>query len=619
MTRLRASSTLRLVPIVAIAVIFACLEAESTDCPNGLVCPPGTQCAAAQNVCISDGCGNGILDDGEVCDDGNIRSGDGCSFDCLSDETCGNGIVDIAAGEVCDDGNNIDGDGCSADCRSNELCGNGIVDVAIGEVCDDGNNIDGDGCSADCLSTEVCGNGIIDIAVGEVCDDGNTSDGPCAGPNPPEECAETCNDTVPCPFGFFCSDEGRCDGGDGCSADCRSGQACGNGIRDPEEDCDDAGESAKCNADCTFRVCGDGKVNATAGEQCDDGGESADCNVDCTFQACGDGKVNATAGEQCDNLGAVDSATCNANCTVAFCGDLYVNEAAGEECDEGVTSTCNHDCTFAVCGDGIVNPLAGEQCDPPGPTCNADCTVSFCGDGKVNPLAGEECDDGGFSETCNIDCTFSVCGDGIVNPAAGEECDDGDDTDPADGCHACKLNRCGDGIVKPPEVCDDGNANACGQCSATCDAVVTPAPATGSIVAVRGNVLVDGTDTFTIDDGFGTVVTFEFDSNEDVTPGHVGVPFANGVNAATMAARIATAINGSALLISATQGTDALVILTHQRLSSLGNVPLVETVADASFAVSGMSGGAAGDCPAGTGCTSADDCASGSCTGGTCD
>jgi cysteine-rich repeat protein len=30
--------------------------------------------------------------------------------------TCGDGIID--GGEVCDDGNNVSGDGCAADCKS---------------------------------------------------------------------------------------------------------------------------------------------------------------------------------------------------------------------------------------------------------------------------------------------------------------------------------------------------------------------------------------------------------------------------------------------------------------------------------------------------------------------
>jgi cysteine-rich repeat protein len=59
---------------------------------------------------------------------------------------CGDGVLD--PGEECDDGNNEDGDGCSADCEVEGYCGDGILDP--GEECDDGNNEDGDGCSATC-------------------------------------------------------------------------------------------------------------------------------------------------------------------------------------------------------------------------------------------------------------------------------------------------------------------------------------------------------------------------------------------------------------------------------------------------------------------------------------
>lgn len=38
------------------------------------------------------------------------------------------------------------------------------------------------------------------------------------------------------------------------------------------------------------------RFNATAGEQSDDAGESVDCNDDCTPALCGDAKVNTTAG-----------------------------------------------------------------------------------------------------------------------------------------------------------------------------------------------------------------------------------------------------------------------------------------------------------------------------------
>src|SRR5262249_46272119 len=53
----------------------------------------------------------------EMCDDGNVNAGDGCSADCRSTETCGNGIVDPIAGEVCDDGNLVAHDGCDNACQ----------------------------------------------------------------------------------------------------------------------------------------------------------------------------------------------------------------------------------------------------------------------------------------------------------------------------------------------------------------------------------------------------------------------------------------------------------------------------------------------------------------------
>lgn len=58
-------------------------------------------------------CGNGTVESGEQCDDGNSASGDGCSSICQM-EQCGNGRVD--AGEQCDDGNNNNGDNCDNLC-----------------------------------------------------------------------------------------------------------------------------------------------------------------------------------------------------------------------------------------------------------------------------------------------------------------------------------------------------------------------------------------------------------------------------------------------------------------------------------------------------------------------
>ena len=61
-------------------------------------------------------CGNGTIEDGEQCDDGDNLSGDGCSKDCeIEEDECGDGTLN--AGEQCDDGNNQSGDGCSSACN----------------------------------------------------------------------------------------------------------------------------------------------------------------------------------------------------------------------------------------------------------------------------------------------------------------------------------------------------------------------------------------------------------------------------------------------------------------------------------------------------------------------
>src|SRR4029077_18043681 len=72
-----------------------------------LVCVPSTRPAAPA-------CGDGFLDPGEQCDDGNTHNGDGCNSSCML-ESCGNGVVD--GSEQCDHGaaNGTD-DCCSTTC-----------------------------------------------------------------------------------------------------------------------------------------------------------------------------------------------------------------------------------------------------------------------------------------------------------------------------------------------------------------------------------------------------------------------------------------------------------------------------------------------------------------------
>ena len=202
-----------------------CIEPELVACGD-LSCPVGTTCLGARcvtpdqlsacdgvteggvcsidnaigkctgGVCDPVGCGNGRVDDNEVCDDGNTGFGDGCSGDCRSVETCGNGIVDVAAGESCDCGDtahkpdrcrsansaSIDAE-CSPSCEL-RYCGDGAIDTLEqcdgallgGQSCTDFGYYHGAlACSDLCrfdVSTCVgrCGDGSIEPAFGEYCD-----------------------------------------------------------------------------------------------------------------------------------------------------------------------------------------------------------------------------------------------------------------------------------------------------------------------------------------------------------------------------------------------------------------------------------------------------------------
>jgi cysteine-rich repeat protein len=136
-------------------VVGQTLSTDVEDFPVAAVNLSATGDTNAFVIKISDKCGNGIIDTGETCDDGNNVNGDGCNASCISEFGCGNGVLDT--GEICDDGNNVNGDGCSASCNSDESCGNGVLDT--GEACDDGNIVNGDGCGASCNTDTGGGNG----------------------------------------------------------------------------------------------------------------------------------------------------------------------------------------------------------------------------------------------------------------------------------------------------------------------------------------------------------------------------------------------------------------------------------------------------------------------------
>ncbi len=194
---------------------------EEGECGDGTVDPP-EQCDPPDGVTCDDQCqsiipivcGNGIVQQGEECDDSNTQPGDGCSPTCTFEQReCGDRTVDPP--EQCDP---PDGVTCDNQCRTIPIvCGNGIVQQ--GEACEPPNT---DTCDDQCQTIPiVCGNGIVQQ--GEQCEPPNT-----------DTCDANCQ-TVE--FVEFCGDgnlqsEEECDdgnttSGDGCSPDCRiEGTAC---------------------------------------------------------------------------------------------------------------------------------------------------------------------------------------------------------------------------------------------------------------------------------------------------------------------------------------------------------------------------------------------------------
>ena len=188
---------------------------------------------------------------------------------------------------------------------------------------------------------------------------------------------------------------------------------CGNGVVDPAEECDDAGESATCDPDCTVAVCGDGTLNTTAGEECDD----EDANSDTAPDAC------------------------RTTCALPSCGDAVVD--ASEECDDGNTESadgCDETCQieFGAC-------CVGTACDV---TTEAGCSV----------LSGSFF---GFLTTCDAP---DADGDGLR-----DECDGC----PADS-NKIEPGICGCGVDDTADLDDDGVPDCMDRCPGVDDAVFAP-------------------------------------------------------------------------------------------------------------------------------------------------
>ncbi|CAI2381355.1 unnamed protein product [Moneuplotes crassus] len=210
--------------------------------------------------------------------------------------------------------------------------------------------------------------------------------------------------------------------------------SCGDGSRDPEEECDDGGSASGdgCSFNCLVEI----------------GFSCTGMNPDVCTLMCGNGVQDGV--EECDD-GDTNSGDGCSGCVVE----------SGYEC-VGYPSTCN-----LICSNGSQDD--SEQCDD-GNIANGDGCDANC-----NTEPGYECS--GFPSTCNL-----ICGNGRQDSS--EQCDDANNID-GDGCtpdcliesdwhcsstypSVCSQEVCGNGKIESNETCDDGNTIDEDGCSKQC-------------------------------------------------------------------------------------------------------------------------------------------------------
>jgi cysteine-rich repeat protein len=381
---------------------------------------------------MSPTCGNGVVDSPlEDCDDANTDNSDGCKatckWVCVDATGCSDG--DYCNGdELCDAAKHVcEGKGPPRNgherCGENRYCQNGqCVDAAVRcgdgfvfegvEECDDGDDVSQDGCENDCKFT---------CRTDDECEARN----PCLG-------GTRCDrrDTHTCILGTPLPDNSSCGTGLACRAGTCTSLACGNGRVDGTEECDDGNPQPGdgCENDCKFTCKADDPTrNCALGDTCA-GTSSCDASTHrCTTATprpdgsgcggsnvcrggvcinptlCGNGTVDAAAGEDCDDQNTVQDDGCRTNCrftcrSAADCNDLNIcngTEACvgvlnsqGKACQPGVLALkgtrCGDNkvciagsCMDSTCGDGVVDTRRSEECEPPGgAACTAECRSS---------------------------------------------------------------------------------------------------------------------------------------------------------------------------------------------------------------------------------------------------
>ncbi|MFN2378240.1 MAG: metallophosphoesterase [Candidatus Binatia bacterium] len=261
--------------------------------------------------------------------------------------TCGNGILE--AGEDCDDGNAINTDACRNDCTL-PFCGDGILDG--GEQCDGAalGSASCGGCAGAPACTASC---TIDLSA--------CTDGICTG-------SETCGScAADCTGGGATCGNGLCEAGDGencltCPADCNGRQG---GKPNARFCCGAPGGSN--NVGCSASQCGS-CTTASASSCCGDGlcGGSEDgtsCSRDCgAAPFCGDGACN----------GAETPCSCAGDCGAPPASETSCNDGVDNDCDGltdcSDTAQCSASPSCATCSG------AGATCTSNATCCSGKCT-----------------------------------------------------------------------------------------------------------------------------------------------------------------------------------------------------------------------------------------------------
>jgi cysteine-rich repeat protein len=481
----------------------ACQPGTPVACPdNGIFCDGAEYCDENGDACASTGdpcaapyscdepgdscmlieCGNGMLEPGEQCDDGNVLDGDCCDAACQCEPAgslCSDGVY--CNGEETCDGAGMCLAGTPVDCNDGITCTSDACDETSDACIHDPDNASCDD-ALYCNGAELC-----DTLAG--CQPGTPVACPdngafCDGAEYCDENGDTCASTGdPCAAGDVCNEES-----DTCNpvVTCQ----CGDGAQCGDEQCDDGnlidGDccSAACILDAAGNPCPD-DMYCNGAEACDGAGTClagipVDCNdgVACTADSCNE------ATDSCDRI--PDDAACD---DAMFCNGMETCDLSlgclpgtpvdcpdnGAFCDG--TEYCDE--TGDTCISGGDPCASGERCNEESDACDP-VVVCQCGDGAL--CGDEQCDDGNMiSGDCCDNCVFadagSPCSDevycngaetcdgaGICQPGTPVECTDGvactEDScnETSDTCEHIPSNAaCDDGLYcNGAELCDQG-------------------------------------------------------------------------------------------------------------------------------------------------------------------